>query len=251
VEGVLKSYDAYWALSFGCAMLAVAAVGSLCRRTLFRLHKHVQLGSELLFLFFGIQNIIITRNRYWHYHTPPSIDAILRTSMIMVLLPMAMAILVSTRFTLLICVVGNLAVVVTSPYADIAAIITLTLINTWMLILIHFTLRRERESFVQKLRLLYHQREDREIAEAELKETKKQVVEAVDVQEQNKKLNEENQRAYSKIVAATAHDLRTATSVVQGGCRLLQRKLWNQRQSENEDQFFAAKDGVDSIVDSI
>ena len=70
------------AIIFAAFMLVSTGVSWYMRNTLLHHHRHMHFFSESLFLFFSVQNVIVTYVRYWHEEEPPSMDAVLAGTLI-------------------------------------------------------------------------------------------------------------------------------------------------------------------------
>ena len=82
----------------------------------------------------------------------------------------------------------------------------------------YFSMRKDREGFAKLVELHISRRKEKASWQQRVAMT---VEHAKLVQARTEREAFEQQKAYQKIVAATAHDLRTASSALQSGCRVL------------------------------
>ena len=189
-----------------------------------KMHGLVRVANECIFAFFTLQHAVITILTYSTSDTP-NIVFQTRTIGAAIFLPLLAAHLSTARIHVLI-------VVASSAYAfqlqTQAAAVTFWNMS-YAVMTIFFAcvaLRREREVFINTVELKIAQRTERQSLQTQQK---------VEMQ------------AYQKVVAATAHDLRTAASAMQAGCRVLTRM---QAQSQQEKEGQERKDEV-AVLESM
>lgn len=133
----------------------------------------------------------------------PSMNQATRHVGFMCLMPFAISFLMGSRFMILFCVTGNLYIVCGSTYSDVANDLWVIVGHFLVLTLTYLAYRSQRESFIKNLELRIFQN-------LEKRGLKKEKLDAT-----------EKMRAYQKVVAATAHDLRTASAALLSGCSVL------------------------------
>lgn len=129
-------------------------------------------------------------------------------------MPFAISFLVASRHLMVFCVIGNCWVILSSPHSGYANNYWALVGNSLITVLAYFGTSSHRSAFIQNLDLHIYQNLSLQT----------QVTE-----------HAEQMRAYQKVVAATAHDLRTASAALLSGCSVL-TTLSNFAQARGEER---------------
>lgn len=136
----------------------------------------------------------------------------------MCLMPFAISFLMGSRFSIVVCISGNVAIILGSEHSSFANDFWVIAGHGMILTFTYFALRGQREGFIKNLELLIFQN-----------------LEKVSLKQRLELDAAEKMRAYQKVVAATAHDLRTASAALLSGCTVL-KTLGNFAQARGEER---------------
>jgi len=211
--------DSPWAsLVAGSIFISGVTVLILCLRPrLLKMHAVMRWGTEVVLGGFLVQNIYAS-TLFYHGDIPPTMNESTRSIGVMSVVPFCMAFLSSSRQLIICCISLNASVILTSPHSGYANNIWVLAGNILIISISYFAMRREREVFITNVELEIAQIAQRNIVREQLQTV---VAQAKSEQEEAAALAYNKQKAYQKVVAATAHDLRTASSAIQSGCRVL------------------------------
>ena len=149
------------------------------------------------------------------------------------IMPILLALMNVWTVTLGALLVGNVVVVGLGTQGSIIRDLShIIILNMILLLILYWIWRLERERFVLKVQQCIqnaHQIQCDAIISNQIEE----LAESQRRQQDEKQQFDMKRQAFSKIMTAMVHDLRTSTTVVQSGCRVLSRRIQKNRHHSN------------------
>jgi len=204
-------YDSDAVGPYGLFQLGIALAIQFFKDFLLNYHNAVWYTNEFLILLFICQNTWVNYRYYYTIDAGPTMGQVTRNLGFSCLMPPIIAFLMGTRFSILLCVTCNLMITCNSAHSGYANNFWTFQGHVLILSLTYFICGARRQSFIKNLKL--HCTAARLLIFQNL--------ERIGLKNKFELDSAEKMRAYQKIVAATAHDLRTASSALLSGCSVL------------------------------